>query len=80
MTTSQDRLAEVMVYYEKLWRSRTPARNALDIMARQRVMYSDLLAKFPDLDALDRETIFPAAERLFKKLKREFPNERWDKC
>lgn len=82
-TLTPERLAELGEAYERIWRRRTPTTQISDIMARNRVTYSDLMDWYFTtygewLTPLDREPIAPVVAKVLKRLKREFPNERWD--
>lgn len=69
---------DVVAYYEQLFRERTPARDVREVLALQRVNFTDLLDKFPTLAATDRIDLAPRIKPVLRRLKREFPHERWD--
>lgn len=64
-------------FIERTWRERTPAKSVMDVLAFQRVMYSDILNAFPHLGVFGREETVPIHNQVMKRLKKEFPDERW---
>ena len=72
-----------MVAYETKWRSRVDTENPYDANPYTRVGRNEMAdwckSTGVKLDPLlDHKQIKPSLDRLFKRLKREFPGERWD--
>lgn len=74
----REHLPAIMVHYERVWRSRTPSKDVTDVLAINRVTFTDLLREFPQLEAGDRVWLAPAIKKVLFRLRREFPDERWD--
>ena len=66
---------------ERRWRSRTPAKTASDANASYRVATSEILLwgnqNGIEVDRTD-EDFQEASTRMFFRLRKEFPNEKWD--
>lgn len=75
------KLTRVMAHFEKVWRSRTPSKDVTDVLAINRCTFTDLFAEFPEL-AKDpggsRQWLAPEIRKTLLRLRREFPEERWD--
>jgi len=74
--------AKLLAEFERRWRERVGTHNPYDADPYARVGRNEMadwcktngIAIDPLLDA---EKIQPGIDRLFKKLRREFPDERW---
>jgi hypothetical protein len=67
---------------ERRWRSRTPATNVLDIEPESRVNRAEMVlwARQKGYTLPIRDDEFDRAVfSLFKRLRKEFPNEKWSK-
>lgn len=78
-----ERLSALAWAYERLFRARTPARTPRHVLAGQRVNFSDLSnwhhqTYGEHLAASDRIDLAPILKPLIARLRREFPDERWD--
>ena len=79
MTTD---LGKFLIAYETKWRSRVGTTNAYDVDPYARVGRNEMQAwckaNGVNLDLLlDAAAIQPALDRLFRRLKKEFPGEAW---
>jgi hypothetical protein len=80
MTT--DEIALLVAEYERKWRLYTPARSPSRVLPASRVPWTevytfgaDMMGRKWSID--DRIKLEPHITKLLKRLRREFPNERW---
>ena len=80
---SDDEITAAVAEYERLFRERTPARNVGHVLAVQRVNFTDIIDWYwhtyhKRLSPVARIDLAPAMAHVVKRLRREFPDERWD--
>jgi hypothetical protein len=76
------RLHAYVQEFERLWRSRTPSTSIYDALPGTRVTFSDMNDWYfrtygEYLSATARLEITPALRPVFRRLRREFPQEQW---
>lgn len=80
MNASQ--VATVVAEIERRWRDRTPAKSVADASPDDRVNRSEINAfcceRFGCLPPIGDDDYDLAIFRLFDRLRREFPDERWE--
>ena len=80
--TEQQKLAYV-AEMERRWRERTPSTDILSALPGYRVGRSEMRAWFletyqQEMDFDDETDVQPLVAKMFARLRRKFPGERWD--
>ncbi len=78
-----ERMQALLAAYERIFLERTPAVQVRHVLASQRVNFTDLAdwywREYAELLApTERRNIAPALVPVIRRLRREFPKERWD--
>lgn len=79
-----ERLTALAERLESEWRRRTPPQSIYDALPESRVTFSDLADWYAKtyhepLHALARRDLAAVLRPVFKRLRKEFPKERWGK-
>lgn len=79
---TQAQADELAAEYERLFRERTPARLPQHVLASSRVTFTDLADYWHrthrvELSRLTQPQFSTEVEAVRRRLRREFPNERW---
>lgn len=83
MNLTPQQVHSVCTEFERLWRSRHPAKCIADALPLYKVPWSEVLSKIVPMvsgrlgTVADRLVLDPAISKVCRKLRREYPDLRW---